>query len=364
MLEDLLNKLYENRNYSEFSANEGFLLVKKALKIWNSQDSKESEKIEKLLEHFANIFISEKIFEPAIDLYNLKIAHFQAYYDHQNLLKAYHQADLFYDKIASAQEFSTSILEPDHQYFQQNFLHFLESGYDFITNRSSKLILLDKQTCEKELALLNQEIQLQAKHISDYLNYMYKNFESCYNKTKTQSLTDDLTKLHNRRYLFKHYVRYFFLAKRFEVTFSVLLMDLDKFKRVNDTYGHHKGDEVLRRVAEVLQNSFRESDIKVRIGGDEFIILLFDNNGRHSVRLSKDILDKINALEFISDSGEIFHVGASIGISINHTAEIDTAEDFKKSFEQIIKQADTAMYYSKNNASKVTVYSEKISKLK
>jgi diguanylate cyclase (GGDEF)-like protein len=364
MLEDLLNKLYQNRNYSEFSANNGFLLVKKILKLWNINDQQESAKITKMLNHFANIFISEKTFEPALDLYNHKISHFQKNYDHQNLLKSFQQADQLFDLISVAQANSTSNLEPDHQYFQDNFLQFLETSYDFITNRTSKLIVLDNKTCKTEMAILNQEIQLQAKHISDYLNCMYQNFETCYNKTKKQSLTDDLTKLHNRRYLFKHYVRYFFLAKRFKVTFSVLLMDLDKFKRINDTYGHHKGDEVLKKVAEVLHNSFRESDIKVRIGGDEFIILLFDSNQQHATRLSKDILDKINALEFISDSGEIFHVGASIGVSINPTRAIDNEEDFKIRFEKIIKEADAAMYYSKNNVNKVTVYSEEISKLK
>lgn len=360
MVDKILNKLYKFRNFEEFSRHDGFQLLKDAFGICNFEIEDESEKLNTLMNYFANIFISEKLFEPALDLYNVKINYFQKDYNNQYLREAYQQVEQVFDKIKCSLEFSKSNFEPDFKYFQSTFIVFLKNCSSFISARSKEISKLDGKDAKEECKILKEESQLQASHIQKYLETMYINFEAIYSRTKVLSLTDELTKLHNRRYLYQHYLKYFYLAARLKMHFSVIMMDLDKFKRINDTYGHHKGDEVLRTVAAVIHDSFRKSDIKIRIGGDEFIILLFDKNINNTRRIAKVVLDKIEGLEFLSDYGEKFNVGISVGISNNEVKDLDESEDFRPHFDLMIKEADKAMYHSKNKKNKITIYTKEL----
>ena len=128
------------------------------------------------------------------------------------------------------------------------------------------------------------------------------------------------------------------------------MIDADKFKNVNDTYGHKTGDKVLTELVACCQNDLREDDIVCRFGGEEFIIYL-DNTDSHSALIVAERLRQTLAnLEIESENGEKFHFTVSIGVvSSEKTASLDV----------LLRQVDDAMYLAKNNGrNRIEVYDE------
>ncbi len=149
---------------------------------------------------------------------------------------------------------------------------------------------------------------------------------------------DFLTGLPNRLLFLDRLQQALRHASRMEKRIAVLFLDLDSFKRINDTLGHGTGDQLLKGVARRLCDTIRESDTVARMGGDEFTIILFDTKDSYdAAKIAKKILDVISAPFFI-DGHELF-VTASIGISMYPGDGIDA--------DSIIKRADIAMYRAK-----------------
>lgn len=152
---------------------------------------------------------------------------------------------------------------------------------------------------------------------------------------------DSLTDLPNRNNLRNHIEKRISLSKESEESMALLFIDLDNFKNVNDTFGHAKGDEILKAVSERLSSLLREGDIVARIGGDEFAVTLNKISDISYVEnISKRIIDEINRdYPFIKETSPI---GASIGISIfpKDAKDIDT----------LINLADEAMYNIKKSS--------------
>jgi len=155
---------------------------------------------------------------------------------------------------------------------------------------------------------------------------------------RSLSLTDDLTGLNNRRGFNTLAEQYMKIAKRQKKPFSLLFCDLDGLKEINDTLGHTMGNRALEEVADVLRETFRESDIMARFGGDEFVVLVTDASAGEMESLLGRLragVDKRNA------SGRLpFTLSVSYGI-----AQFDPAEP--EPLERIISQADSRMYESK-----------------
>jgi diguanylate cyclase (GGDEF)-like protein len=122
--------------------------------------------------------------------------------------------------------------------------------------------------------------------------------------------TDDLTGLANRRSFHEGLQRYAAAAERHKVPLSLLLLDIDDFKEVNDTYGHERGDEVLCAFAAALRRRVRESDIVARIGGDEFAILLPQTTNHEAVSLARELAAQLKSAGAIPSS-----LGVSIGVA-------------------------------------------------
>ncbi len=154
------------------------------------------------------------------------------------------------------------------------------------------------------------------------------------------AMTDSLTGLANRHQYDQRLHEITQQAKRFKTQFCLMMIDLDKFKPVNDTYGHHVGDVLLQKVAEILVFCCRETDTVARLGGDEFAIIL---NGIHDPKevgiLAERILDKLK-IQFVIENHHI-QIGASIGISCYPS---DTTD-----IKSLQKMADKALYLSKNS---------------
>ncbi|MGH1456658.1 MAG: GGDEF domain-containing protein [Alphaproteobacteria bacterium] len=150
--------------------------------------------------------------------------------------------------------------------------------------------------------------------------------------------TDELTSLTNRRGFYKHFVRELERTNRGENEGGLIIMiDLDHFKAVNDTFGHLAGDKALKIVGQFLKDFMRSYDIAARLGGDEFIVLMPNTNSTKAMERAKLLEQSLNAISF-SFNGAKINIHGSIGI--REYAEGD-------SIETIIGDADQGMYEKK-----------------
>jgi len=160
-----------------------------------------------------------------------------------------------------------------------------------------------------------------------------------FEQTQEDSLTDSLTGLQNTRYMFMHLTRELARAARLRSEVSLLVMDLDHFKEINDTYGHHVGDRALREVASVLRAGIRPYDVCVRYAGDEFIVVLSGCGGEEAEHKRIELQESLGQLAFEASPGTIIRMGMSIGAAVfPHDGE---------SYEALLATADSRMYRDK-----------------
>ncbi|AET57837.1 hypothetical protein HPL003_05360 [Paenibacillus terrae HPL-003] len=156
------------------------------------------------------------------------------------------------------------------------------------------------------------------------------------------SFTDHLTNLSNRRQLEFSLEEQLPQARQRHEHLSVLVLDIDHFKEVNDTYGHAAGDAVLRQLGQILRGKCRSFDVVTRSGGEEFTVLLPNCAFRQALRIANQILDGVDQYEFVLSDGVVLNITVSIGV----TTFPDTGEDM--SGAALLEQADRALYEAKN----------------
>jgi diguanylate cyclase (GGDEF)-like protein len=155
---------------------------------------------------------------------------------------------------------------------------------------------------------------------------------------RESTLRDAMTGLHNRRFLQEYTETLIASTQRRKSQVAILMLDLDYFKMVNDTYGHEAGDTVLKELAKVLMHSVRSSDVVIRYGGEEFLIILLDTDGNGAEVASEKIRAAVEALK-VQLTGTTLQKTISIGIAVFPT-DCDT-------FWQTVKYADVALYRAK-----------------
>ena len=160
-----------------------------------------------------------------------------------------------------------------------------------------------------------------------------------FEQTQEDSLTDPLTGLPNTRYMFMHLTRELARAERLKSEVSLLVMDLDSFKHINDTYGHHVGDRALREVAAVLRAAIRPYDICVRYAGDEFIVVLSGCGCDEAERKRFELQRAVDDLRFEPRPGKALPLAISVGAAV---FPHDGA-----SYETLLSTADSRMYRDK-----------------
>lgn len=151
---------------------------------------------------------------------------------------------------------------------------------------------------------------------------------------------DPLTGLHNRRWLEEMYTREMARCNTGNFKLSALMMDIDHFKNVNDTYGHLVGDQVLVAVAQALTKSLRPSDMPVRYGGEEFTVFLPSATSKNAHIVAERIRKNVENMSIALSDGGILHVTISIGYSERINGDTVTS---------IIERADKALYHAKEN---------------
>ncbi len=159
-------------------------------------------------------------------------------------------------------------------------------------------------------------------------------------KLQQSAYTDTLTGLFNRKYLEESLKKLIPQVKRDHFNLAILLLDIDHFKSVNDEYGHDIGDKILEDVAIILKESIRESDLAIRYGGEEFLILLVGENTEESaMKVAEKIRMNVEKKEFNIKQGYTLNRTLSIGVSI--------VPDDTDDFATAVKFADIALYKAK-----------------
>jgi two-component system cell cycle response regulator len=167
------------------------------------------------------------------------------------------------------------------------------------------------------------------------------NVEAQYHEEIYRLMTlDGLTQLYNQRYFQEALDREFARSKRYGHPFSLVLFDIDHFKRINDTHGHLAGDDVLRRVSSLLRTKVRTNDIIARVGGEEFAVLLPEAGRMGAVALAEKLRRMIEA-EHIEHKSAVIPVTVSLG-----AAEFNAALE---SGEALFKLADDKLYEAKRS---------------
>ena len=160
-----------------------------------------------------------------------------------------------------------------------------------------------------------------------------------YHNATRQTLIDDLTRLYNVRYLYQMLDNEIRRARRYGSPVSIVFMDLDGFKLVNDAYGHRAGSATLTEVARIIMNAVREADFVARYGGDEFVVMLPETSAKRALEVAERVRSEITAHRFTGGVGADIYLTASFGVASfpEHATEA----------EKLIELADAAMYAAK-----------------
>jgi diguanylate cyclase (GGDEF)-like protein len=183
----------------------------------------------------------------------------------------------------------------------------------------------------------NEMLLLQA--LADYAAIAIDNARAV-EKIQELTITDDCTGLYNARHLYKTLESEVYRSARFGYEFSVLFLDLDHFKRVNDTYGHLVGSKLLGEIGYAIKAHLRLIDFAFRYGGDEFVVLLPQTAKEPALIVARRLRDMFRTNTFLKDSGLNLNVRVSMGLA--------TYPEDAKNAHEIIRQADEMMYTVKN----------------
>lgn len=158
--------------------------------------------------------------------------------------------------------------------------------------------------------------------------------------------TDGLTGISTRRAFKEDATKYIALAKRHRSQLSAITFDIDKFKAINDTYGHAAGDTVIKAVSKAAEQALRQSDLLGRLGGEEFAVILPDADGASAMAVAEKLRNAINQLRF-PGSRPPMAVSASFGI-----ASLDPGQD---DYDSLLLKADEALYEAKRNGRNICI---------
>jgi two-component system, cell cycle response regulator len=202
-------------------------------------------------------------------------------------------------------------------------LAFLNGANDFVTKPIDEMELIARVKVHHKLSRTIRELEASRRALAE------------------QATTDPLTKLKNRRAFFDNGARQISMARRYSTDLSILVIDLDHFKKINDSFGHQAGDEALVTVAQILGHLTRVEDTVARIGGEEFAVLLPDTNRLGAAVLAERIRSTVARERFTVD-GQPVSLTLSIGVASYGVERVDT-------IDQLLNIADQRMYLAKKH---------------
>ena len=186
-----------------------------------------------------------------------------------------------------------------------------------------------------------------------FISRLLRKINEAQRKLVELATIDDLTQLYNRRYFFERFNQEMERAKRYQRPLSCLILDIDHFKQVNDTYGHLSGDQVLIDIAQILKNNCRQSDLAGRYGGEELIILLPETDSPGAMIIAERIREMIEQHQTVDGRGEIIRVTVSMGVASLTGPELEKMDKN----ERIVQYADDALLRAKKEGrNRIEIY--------
>ncbi len=158
---------------------------------------------------------------------------------------------------------------------------------------------------------------------------------------EVENVTDPLLGVYNRRYMDQRLKEEVLRANRYDMPLSVCIMDIDHFKRVNDSYGHPIGDEVLKQLCELLRNKVREVDLFARYGGEEFVMILPNTGPREALILAERLR------KAVEDSPVVIESGGRLEFNVTVSLGLTTAASGARESQRLLREADQALYRAK-----------------
>jgi diguanylate cyclase (GGDEF)-like protein len=179
-----------------------------------------------------------------------------------------------------------------------------------------------------------------ASAVADFTAIALEN-AGLFSELQRSAITDSLTGLYNTRFFHELLARETARADRYTTPLALLMIDVDRFKLVNDTYGHVVGNKVLTQIAKTIERTVRNTDFVFRCGGDEFGVVLPGTDLNGAMHAAESILEKVESLDILTSLGYSGPVTVSIGISEYHRGN---------HFETLVAEADQALYASKRSS--------------
>jgi diguanylate cyclase (GGDEF)-like protein/PAS domain S-box-containing protein len=216
-------------------------------------------------------------------------------------------------------------------------IHRKKSGEFFPVEASTSFITAG----EKKIVLAIYRDISSRKEAEEYKNRFIR-------KLELMSKTDGLTGLFNRQHIDKRLQEEMHRARRYNHPLSLIMLDIDNFKTINDSYGHISGDKILQKTAAIVNEIVRDSDVAGRFGGDEFIIILTETGIPVGIQVAERIMSKISRQMVPAKNDQNIRFSVSVGIA-EYSNTIQTPEEF-------IGIADNALYAAKNSEEKRVFY--------
>ncbi len=173
-----------------------------------------------------------------------------------------------------------------------------------------------------------------------------------YQQSISMAITDNLTGLYNRHYLSTHLSNLVANISKNNKPLSLVIMDMDHFKQVNDTYGHDAGDLCLKQLAKMILDVCRSSDLVARFGGEEFVVLLPETDAAEAFQTAERIRKRIESTPFVFQSTQL---QKTISLGVSTLTAFSLSASVEESSTQLLKRADDALYKAKNAGRNRTV---------
>jgi two-component system cell cycle response regulator len=214
---------------------------------------------------------------------------------------------------------------------------------DYMTKPINAKVLGSRLSAGQRMVQLQEELEQDRIKLHDFSAEL----EESNKRLQQLVVTDELTGLHNRRFANEHLERQWAIAERNGTPLSCMMIDIDFFKRINDTYGHKVGDDVLKQVARALQISVRKQDVVCRLGGEEFLVICADFDPALLYKFAERMRQNVSDLSFTAIPGKNFKLTVSIGVA-NKTPKLVTPE-------MLLQLADRLLYKAKDKGRNRTV---------
>ena len=214
---------------------------------------------------------------------------------------------------------------------------------DYMTKPINPKVLGARLRAGQRVVHLQEELEFDRQQLHKFADELAASNQ----RLQQLALTDVLTGLPNRRFANEHLERQWALAERSDRPLSCMMVDIDRFKQINDTYGHKMGDDALKQVAHVLRGSTRAEDVVCRFGGEEFLLICPDIPAEQAYQYAERLRQNVAAIRVRGDDGQAFHLTISIGMASKKPALLNT--------EMLLQLADKRLYAAKKGGRNRTV---------